>query len=449
MKPLTQVTRVTKDTSVRFPTAHEASLRGELAPTLIRSDHCNQTESCAFFEEILVIVHLNPQRLEWMEPLLDYALHFVPNVMITTLPDTRNPANNVSLTADEARAYRNHLILGDKNRYVHLMDAGIMGTTGDHNDVVNAMRMYPNFRGYLYWAQEDVLPGFWNFVNLDKDKPWFQPIQELFSFQSRTPMCSSYSKKWRGKRRKKGRGYCTGGMIAKDARDWRKIYGALGKIRNDSQADYDQIKAGAGLGLNLYYVPINMFPKFERYSAYMYEAEGYVEFATGALLHASFNEGQQKEELRGINIWPDSHAGRFNPVAEFRWPYHFTHPIRITSDILVRLRDLARETQVASVANTTSEAALWEVCYTCEEYSNNGSFLHSRKGRYHSCAKGCGANSSLAEPTSPRGGRVFISKTGTVPEGEMVHEGFWNIKSSVEIYARMLADNKTAVPSVA
>eukprot|EP01061_Rhynchopus_euleeides_P043855 TRINITY_DN7667_c0_g1_i4.p1 TRINITY_DN7667_c0_g1~~TRINITY_DN7667_c0_g1_i4.p1 ORF type:complete len:194 (+),score=33.83 TRINITY_DN7667_c0_g1_i4:84-665(+) len=130
---------------------------------IIQSDGCVQRATCSYFSDILVIIHLNPQRFDWVEPVLNFALKFVPHVMLTSIPESDKMRN---MSSQEQRAYLDHLVIGDKRRYVHLIDNGF-GLTGAHHDIVKAMQLYPNYTGYLYWAHEDALPGFWNMVSLD------------------------------------------------------------------------------------------------------------------------------------------------------------------------------------------------------------------------------------------------------------------------------------------
>eukprot|EP00754_Rhynchopus_humris_P022485 Rhum_TRINITY_DN14793_c4_g1::Rhum_TRINITY_DN14793_c4_g1_i1::g.117432::m.117432 len=440
---LTQVTRLT-DKAVVFPTADPDALAGRLPRGIIASTVCTQQPSCEHFKDVLYIIHLNPQRFDWMEPSLEYVLRFVPFVMIVTLALSRDPAHNTLGNFDEQRADLSHIFLGPNKRYVHLIDSGEQGVFGDHNDIVMAMRLYPNFRGYLYCGQEDVLPGFWNMVHLNKELPWHQPVTPKFSFQSRYKLCKSYKHRSAGRQS----GSCVMPMKAMDARDWRKILPALAKIKEDSQSDYDRIIPGAVLGFNIYYVPRNMFARFERYSSYMFQAMGYLEFSSGALIQAARGPDQGHETLHGINVWVDAPPhklghGRFHPVNEFKWQYHFTHPVRVPGDLLTRLTDIVKERQIVDVVPKMTEKDMWEACYTCNEYPQEGPFSINKKGRYHSCVRGC-SDASKAENVTSRGGRVQIAMKDSVPASESEAEGFWNRHKGLLFYQGIRDANLSA-----
>ena len=298
----------------------------------------------------------------------------------------------------------------------------------------------------MYWAHEDALPGFWNMISLDKESVWHQPIEKLFAFSHTLPVCPLKLKRKHhfksGTRIKQGSRHCVVPMQPHEARDWIGLGHALDRIKNDSAADFAKIIPGVTFASPLYYVPgtPDIRERFKRYSAYLYDAKGVNEFSDHVLLRAASGP-KGSNHLKAVNIWPDQ--GRFHPVAEFLWESHITHPIRPVGELFLRLHDLAQEVQIADMLASLKgkEKALWEVCYTCDEYPVTGKFVQGRKGRFHSCAKGCAVGSVAVNMTTSNG-KVVVRKE-SIPTNELHYEGFWSMESTQLFFSRYAKLNAT------
>eukprot|EP01065_Artemidia_motanka_P009429 TRINITY_DN14818_c0_g1_i3.p1 TRINITY_DN14818_c0_g1~~TRINITY_DN14818_c0_g1_i3.p1 ORF type:complete len:221 (+),score=56.90 TRINITY_DN14818_c0_g1_i3:50-712(+) len=136
---------------------------------------CQQTDSCKFLSDVLVICHLNPQRPEWVDAILDLALLFVPNLVFFSVIPTRLVQN---LTEDQQHSTVQLFWAGRRRTKVHLVDSHLQ-IFGDHHDLATAMRLWPGFTGYLAWEHEDSLIAWWNLAapgRFDKQAPWHQPV---------------------------------------------------------------------------------------------------------------------------------------------------------------------------------------------------------------------------------------------------------------------------------
>ena len=122
-----------------------------IVPRVLHSEVCTQKKICEYFKDILVVLHLNPQRFDWLEHILQYAQNFAPNIILTTIPDSTLTRN---MTFAEQRAYLDHLTLHNPPhyRYIHLIE-NKFGLTGDHHDIVKAMELYPNYTGMFIFYQ--------------------------------------------------------------------------------------------------------------------------------------------------------------------------------------------------------------------------------------------------------------------------------------------------------
>ena len=442
----------------RLSPQHHQQQQRDVPSRVIHSRNCTQAKTCAYFSDILVVIHLNPQRFEWLELVLDFALLFVPNVMVTTIPDVAVTRN---LTFAEKRAYLDHLVLGPKNRYVHVIENGF-GLTGDHHDVVKAMQLYPDYKGYFYWAHEDGLPGFWNMVRYDKETVWHQPVEPAFSFSHQLPLCPLKHRKHMkfGTRVKQGSRHCVVAMLPHEARDWNALRPALARIRNDSEADYKRVIPGVTFAAPMYYAPRTTMSRFVRYSAYLYDVRGVNEWADHVVLRAAANEGKGSSLMKAVNTWPDQ--GRFQSVQEFSWSNDVTHPVRPCAELYLRVSNVARRVQIHSMlptllADEKLEKArlpapsgplvpggLWSTCYTCDAYPLAGGFTRQRKGRFHTCSEGCADEGGAVNMTTYNG-VVQVRREDATPPEELEFEGFWSARSQSLFFARYAALNRSSL----
>eukprot|EP01064_Diplonema_japonicum_P036103 TRINITY_DN8016_c0_g1_i2.p1 TRINITY_DN8016_c0_g1~~TRINITY_DN8016_c0_g1_i2.p1 ORF type:complete len:460 (+),score=56.09 TRINITY_DN8016_c0_g1_i2:183-1562(+) len=399
-----------------------SSIKGKL----LKSENCVQNATCEYFKDILVVIHLNPQRLDWLPQVMAYTKLFVPQMIFTSLP---HPARTKNLTQEERRQYLDYLYLGPDKVPVHLID-NKYGLFGDHNDLVMAMKLFPGYKGYLYWAHEDTLVGFWNFLRLDKRSVWHQKIEVFFSFNHALQACKPKLRKpYRkaGSRVKIGsKTRCIVPMIAEEARDWLNLEAARQEIKNISEADYNRIQPGVTFGIPVYYAPGSIYEKLERYSKILYHADGVNEWSVHILLSAAGD--RPANILNSQNIWPGQLPGRFHPVHEFNWGLDFSHPTRATGELFSRITDMASKVQITPDGpHVTNLTAFWSTPFTCDEYPDVQPFSHERKGRFHTCSPGC-PHGAAPVPITSRNGAVCVRHNCTPPT-EHPFEGFWSAAS--------------------
>eukprot|EP01062_Namystynia_karyoxenos_P045821 TRINITY_DN34134_c0_g1_i2.p1 TRINITY_DN34134_c0_g1~~TRINITY_DN34134_c0_g1_i2.p1 ORF type:complete len:411 (+),score=31.90 TRINITY_DN34134_c0_g1_i2:102-1334(+) len=354
---------------------------------------CTQRLSCSFFDDILVVVHFNPIRLEWVDPVLDFvgafALH--PNA-------TR-----------QGRAALDYLYVGRRGTRVHLVDS--REGQCDHHDVAVAMRLYPAFTGYLSLSHEDLLLSFWNLAEpgrLAKGAVWRQRPDRV------------------DKRRIRGSGETP--QVAAIRRAMSRF-----SVSDAHRAGNPALTMAPCSGV--YYVPRSVAAKFTEYSSYLWAVSSYQEIATPILLgavteapylslHGRLDWGRRRQRYR----------------RHFVMGLDFMHPVRCNSELWARLTAAAAR---GEQLNRTPPHDLWTRCFRCDEYPEA---LWASKGRLHSCSEGCGEAPPPALGTlGPDVGVVSVRRRAVLPPGEDAHEGFWTPDARARMFARFSLLNATGL----
>eukprot|EP01062_Namystynia_karyoxenos_P056241 TRINITY_DN47210_c0_g1_i1.p1 TRINITY_DN47210_c0_g1~~TRINITY_DN47210_c0_g1_i1.p1 ORF type:complete len:620 (+),score=146.54 TRINITY_DN47210_c0_g1_i1:108-1862(+) len=417
-------------------------------------DPCQQEQSCKFFADVLVIIHINPQRTEWVDHIVHFAALFVPHLVLFSVI----PSSMVRNKTDEERYDRIELLwVGHGPTKVHMVDSH-MQIYGDHHDLATAMRLWPGFRGYLAWEHEDALIAWWNIAapgRFDKSRPWHQPIERRL-VPGNTQECGAwFGKLPRGfvptplrRYRRSGQNCQFGGSVAA-SNNWQKAVPGVERIAAINSTDAARLLPGLTQGAVLYYTPAWARRKILQYSRVLWEGEVYNEFAVPLLLTAAC-DGTAPSLFTGLNVWPDP-PGRYQSVLEWRWHWDFLHPVRAVGELWARVTHEARTRQIPPaeryagidaarpvIGRIKQEAPdpLWTGCFTCDEYPTDGPYRQERKGRFHSCSPGCSDPGSAVAP-SARNGVVQVRRSGVIYPGELEHEGFWGVGTENVVMGRV------------
>eukprot|EP01065_Artemidia_motanka_P032443 TRINITY_DN39453_c0_g1_i1.p2 TRINITY_DN39453_c0_g1~~TRINITY_DN39453_c0_g1_i1.p2 ORF type:complete len:505 (+),score=118.05 TRINITY_DN39453_c0_g1_i1:53-1516(+) len=378
---------------------------------------CVQPRSCRFLSRTLLLIHLNPQRLEWIDAVLDLAASYAPNIAFISLIEPYLVKNCTGFkiengdchgpyVADGPRHSRmDFLYLGKRQIKVHLVDSHFQ-IHGDHQDIATAMRLWPQFTGVISWEHEDSLVSFWRLPRLSLDRVWRQRPHY----------------RWPGLPRKKA-------SVA-NSRDWKQLSKALARISEISPQDSAKIIPQVSPGCSVYYVPMKHREKLMNYSALFLDVNGYNEVATPALLAAVADA--PFEDLKGTDLVSskvmynrNKNPGLFSPD-----DLDYLHPARVTSDLWARVSELSR--RVVLPSNWTTKDGFWTECFTCDAYPPQNRI---RKGAYHTCALGCDPKATPAN-VSELAGVVVQRGQPRMPLGEFVHEGYWDYSFLQKIFAR-------------
>eukprot|EP01062_Namystynia_karyoxenos_P016948 TRINITY_DN16243_c0_g1_i1.p1 TRINITY_DN16243_c0_g1~~TRINITY_DN16243_c0_g1_i1.p1 ORF type:complete len:521 (+),score=172.88 TRINITY_DN16243_c0_g1_i1:98-1564(+) len=363
---------------------------------------CTQRTSCDYFADVLVVVHLNPIRIDlWIDALLLYYGLFVPRLVFYSV---LQPGARQGLDAEDV------LYAGKLRTRVQLVDDRL--GQSDYWDVAHAWRRWPRFAGYML-VHDDMLVNWWALADaarLPLAKVWRQEPEAKGAYNLDDPVL----RRWNP-------GEPKGTHLAR----WKQVRRALDRF---DAADVGKLR-GKGMVAKVsgvWYVPAALMPKLARYAKVLWEEGCFIENATPCLLACVAEDGGYAP-LSGRLDWGKR---RYRYKAKFQFARQdFYHPVRASGELLTRLLDLARRRQVHADEDTE---AFWESCFTCDEYPSQ---WWREKGRFHSCAAGCDSTAEAARP-SISSGLVQIRRVSVLPPGELEHEGFWDAEWTRRIFAR-------------
>eukprot|EP00756_Hemistasia_phaeocysticola_P052301 Hpha_TRINITY_DN27517_c0_g1::TRINITY_DN27517_c0_g1_i1::g.86274::m.86274 len=140
---------------------------------------CVQERTCGRFENTLVVIHLNPIRVDlWIDQLLELHGLFVPNIVFYSVLE---PGKEGGLDAGDV------LYVGKRRTRVYLMDDR-MGQS-DYMNVVSAWKRWPGFDSYML-LHDDMLVNWWELADstrLPPSRVWIQEPDPKLSYDLSHP----------------------------------------------------------------------------------------------------------------------------------------------------------------------------------------------------------------------------------------------------------------------
>eukprot|EP01062_Namystynia_karyoxenos_P013794 TRINITY_DN14957_c0_g1_i1.p1 TRINITY_DN14957_c0_g1~~TRINITY_DN14957_c0_g1_i1.p1 ORF type:complete len:563 (+),score=161.83 TRINITY_DN14957_c0_g1_i1:80-1690(+) len=452
--PTTAAARYAPPPESPIPPAVNGSI---IFPSYSRLEHlgqegskCTQEPSCTFFRDVLAILHINPQRPEWVPELVDLITRFVPNLVIFSLIHPKRTITNETLWREKVanpqvgpnrkrallrtQAERNRILDscwleldGAPHTKVWLMDSRLQ-TYGDHLEVTMAGKMWPGFTGYLAMQDDDMLTSFWRLADpargLSKNHVWVLP-----GLQCR--VCET--KPLRRFKMRKGRVVT---QVAKHP-DWSDKHAATLKIAEELAPSFPNTSALLHIQfayVHLYYVPRAVMPQWTAMSRAFLAHEVYLEWATTTMLHAA---DPDRQALRGTTLIkldcdPKGCWGlRYHYRKDWNPRTDFFHPVQVGSELSARVLDWTQTRQMSDL-NKTGLAGFWEKCFTCSQY--NVSWWNASvptTSRLHSCTPGCTDQGQLLAP-GPDNGVVRVRPGQAMMSGEvdwLAKGGAWTEKT--------------------
>eukprot|EP01062_Namystynia_karyoxenos_P030349 TRINITY_DN22688_c0_g1_i1.p1 TRINITY_DN22688_c0_g1~~TRINITY_DN22688_c0_g1_i1.p1 ORF type:complete len:547 (+),score=51.14 TRINITY_DN22688_c0_g1_i1:99-1739(+) len=412
---------------------------------------CDQEPSCSFFSDVLVLLHANPARLEWVDPLVKLLTRFVPNLVLFTLIHPRSVSLNASAWRDHAfvgaggfipfeqrNAALDYLYVGANRTRIYLVDTRGQ-SWGDHHEVSVAARLWPGYAGYLSLQDDDCFPA-WHWLGnpergLNKSRVWSLKADRMWPLAPRR--CNRQSG-IKGRRCKVNPRTVALYRQPDPTTRISAVKGMVnGKLPPAVMQNFETYRALTPL----YYVPSSALPAWRTLSEAMLREELFLEYATPSMLYAVAGpDGPQL--LMGLNYMPNT-CGQHK---QCRYLYRtqwgqlvtgrqdFLHPTRAPGELNARIQFwLDRGNQLANISESSLQE-FWAACITCEEYP----FSHwARKGRFHSCEPGCAPGAAKREnPTAATGNVTPRGKPG-LPPGEVEHEGFWGWEMVLLVFSQL------------
>jgi hypothetical protein len=377
------------------PPAHatvEAATRGQI--------RCTQPASCAYYDDVLLVVKLNPVRLLWLDLLLRfYGTGF------------RHIAFFSAQREDAADSW---IPVGNFDTTVHLIDDNFGFC--DHQTVARSMRWWPGYAGYIFLS-DDVMFQFWRQVGWAKDEIWRQGAE---------------SKRIT--------------ISTKELNAIADIHAAFPDLKPVLRASRPPFASTSGV----YFMPnadAQWTQRFVAISGILMAHRTYNEWGTPILLHC-LDRNVRRRIWRGKLRWGIKRMmlrGVLNPM------YHWYHPVRANGELFARATEMVTR---AGAPALTADAALDDsvflgTCLDCATYP-----LAGRKMRalYHTCVAaepsgefGCApADAAAAAATAKRtarkhwpafvnpdriGGNVVVrpERANTASALEVGFEGFWDL----------------------
>eukprot|EP01062_Namystynia_karyoxenos_P027706 TRINITY_DN2118_c0_g5_i2.p1 TRINITY_DN2118_c0_g5~~TRINITY_DN2118_c0_g5_i2.p1 ORF type:complete len:598 (+),score=104.06 TRINITY_DN2118_c0_g5_i2:138-1796(+) len=426
-------------------------------------ERCTQQPSCGFFSDVLVLLHINPQRFEWVDPLVQLNTRFLPHLVLFSLIHPRSIARNVSAWSkvhfagypEEAipEAERNRVLdvlyIGPRRTRVWLVDSRGQ-SQGDHHEVTVAHRLWPDYRGYLSWQDDDALVSWWTMAaadrGLDKNAFWALPSQgrdgrDLGACR-RGQRCKRPAMRVR-----RGRGGHTNTWIQdqqflKPLAELAKVQERLAKAQSFPDPGFLRLHNGMAF---MYYVPAAAVPLWANISAPMLEEGMFLEFATPTMLNAVAGRlDRTVQTLAADNYVPHlcgpGQTCRYHYREQFDSLQHsrrdFLHPSRVCGELHARLVHWTERRQAAELAQvngTATRLAFWSECFHCREYPEA---LWRQKGRFHTCVPGCSGNRSRVQPGRDWGSVLPADSPKAMPHAELPSEGFWTYEVVLKVFKR-------------
>lgn len=403
------------------PSAHAALWRGLDTPTSFDGitkgrSTCRHEASCKFYDDVLLVVKLNPVRVLWVDLLLHYYSTGFPNIVFFS-----------ALRRSDTEVYR-PMRVGCRNTLVHFVEDNYGFC--DHEVVAAASAWYPQFRGYLFLS-DDVLLAFWKLTPFSKDAVWRQPS------------------KLRGIEE----------MTDAERRAMTNVTAQLPSVRRVFPAGTKGFPFAATSGV--YYVPRSAMHVFRSVSSVLYHHRTYNEWGTPIVLTvAEASAAAPTVFIPGKLQWGKK---RFVAVKTMLRDRLWYHPVRASSETFARVTLWAHR---AVELTSSTKIPVWDLYSKCMECATHPGPHVLKKGLYHSCREASAADehrcpvlatteqsfaayteavvhlSQLPPVPATRlvGGRVVVPKgrQGIVNPFELAHEGFWGSDVTNEVYASWL-----------
>lgn len=379
---------------------------------LSRAD-CKHHDSCTFFQDVLIVIKLNPVRVPWVDLLLNYYSTGFPNIVFFS-----------ALRRSDAAMYR-PLTTGCRNTTIHMIEDNYGFC--DHEVVAAASSWWPNYRGYLFLS-DDVLLSFWRLTTLCKDAVWRQPS------------------KLRGVEE----------MTDSERRAMQQVAIELPRVRRVFPSGTSRFPFAATSGV--YYVPSAVMSDFRDVSALLYKHRTYNEWGTPIVLTAASEAaGVTSAFIPGKLQWGKK---RFLAVKTLLRDKLWYHPVRASSETFTRVTMWVQSAPPLSASVKLPVSDLFS--HRCLECATHPAEQVIKKGLYHSCreaplhqlgkcppiAANEGEWSSYTDVVVERsrlksvpatklvGGRVVVppERRGSTNPFELSHEGFWGAGVTREVY---------------
>lgn len=354
---------------------------------------CLHTKQCEFFDDVLLVIKLNPTRILWVDFLINlYATAFRHVVFFSALK-RGDPTSGAFLR------------VGSRDTVVHLIDDNYGFC--DHETVAQASEWWPDFSGYVFLS-DDVLFEFWKVTDLRKDVVWRQKA----SLRSKEHMTASE----------------------------RAAVDELARTMPDLRLPHSMHYPFAATS-GIYFVPRALMATFRRVSHVMMKHRTYNEWGTPIVLAST--EVGPSVLLRGRLVWGKKRFAAFRTMSQDHHIWY--HPVRATSETFARVLHWVHSARRLEPTSVATAAALFHDCFVC---ASHPSAVVVKKGLYHSCLRAqddavCGPRDALFDSFTKRvvslqklasvpqaalvGGRTVVPPTwlGVPNPFELDHEGFW------------------------
>ena len=352
---------------------------------------CIHKESCAFFQDKLLVVKLNPVRLHWLDFLQRFYAAGMPNVVFFSSLRRGSPHDGGG----------QYLQLGRFNTTVALVEDNYGFC--DHYTVATAMTRYANrFAGFVFLS-DDVMLQYWRLTNLDVSKVWRQrPVYG-----------------------EKAAGIAMGPELKAALREMHES-APKGAFTVDMHAPPFASTSG------VYYVPASLANVFVPVSKMLLKHRTYNEYGTPIVLHAA--GGKNFVTLPGALVWGKKRLRARKMLSDADL---WQHPVRATGELFARATVFLYTTKDLVAQLPLRDRMFDETCLSCASYPSAG---RKMKAIYHSCVASEHQNDCVLNPTQAAlkewpelrapeqcGGKVHVppERSHTKCPFELQHEGFW------------------------